>query len=521
MFPILTFIIFFPTLAAGLILLVDKTNKSLIRGITFIATLIVFLASMGLFFYFKNNGDPQFVEKYDWMPEFGIEYFVAVDGISLLLILLTTLTCLICCASTFKAIDKHLKEFMVLFLILETGMIGVFCALDFFLFYVFWELMLIPMYFIIGIWGGARKVYAAVKFFIYTMFGSLLMLVAIIWLYFHFFQINGYYSTNILAYHGLAIPLSAQIWLFLAFFLAFAIKVPLFPFHTWLPDAHVEAPTAGSVILAGVLLKMGTYGFLRFSIPILPLATFKMIAPIMILSVVGIIYGAWVATVQKDVKKLIAYSSVSHLGFVMIGMFALTVPAVGGGLLQMVNHGISTGGLFLAVGILYERRGSRLIEDFGGITKVMPLFTVIFMILTLSSIGLPGTNGFVGEFLILVGAWDQYPIVVILAASGVIWAAVYMLWMFQRVMFGKITNDKNLKLADLDYRELGYFAPLIVLVFFIGIYPKPLLEKIEPSVVKLIRQVELAKKESEVAKLLNDNKLTIDDSAIKNARQGH
>ncbi len=490
--PLLSLIIFLPMAGVILIMLTDKDNVAQIRTIAFITALADFIISLPLFFSFENTADMQFIERREWIPDFGISYYLGIDGISMLLVLLTTLTCVICIASTWTAIEKYVKEFMIAFLLLETGMVGVFCALDFFLFYVFWEVMLIPMYLIIGVWGGERRVYAAVKFFLYTMFGSVLMLVAILWLYNHHNDVQGFYTTDILAYHGLAIDPGAQMWLFIAFFLAFAIKVPMWPFHTWLPDAHVEAPTAGSVILAGVLLKMGTYGFLRFSLPIFPDATVAAVDWVSWLAVIGIVYGALVAMVQPDIKKLVAYSSVSHLGFVMLGIFALNVQAIEGGILQMINHGVSTGALFLAVGVLYERRHTRLISEYGGITAKMPIFAAIFMIVTLSSIGLPGMNGFVGEFLILLGVWKSDPFFAVIATSGVIWAAVYMLWMFQRVMFVKITNPKNENLKDLNLREIAYFAPLIALIFIMGVFPTPFLNKMEPSVARLVNQVKPA-----------------------------
>ncbi len=492
-FPILSLLTFIPLAGALILLFVDKENKGLIRGTAFTITVVNLLLSLPLYFNFQQTHEMQFVEKYEWIPDFGAYYHMGIDGISMFLIILTTLTCAICVASTWSAIDKHVKEFQISLLVLETGMIGVFCALDFLLFYVFWELMLIPMYLMIGVWGGQRRIYAAVKFFLYTMFGSVLMLVAIIWLYFHNYNVTGQYDLSILAYHGLSIAPEAQFWLFMAFFIAFAIKVPMFPFHTWLPDAHVEAPTAGSVILAGILLKMGTYGFLRFSLPIFPDATVAAMGWIGWLAVIGIIYGALVAMVQPDIKKLVAYSSVSHLGFVMLGIFALNVQAIEGGILQMINHGISTGALFLAVGVLYERRHTRLITEYGGITKRMPIFAAIFMIVTLSSIGLPGLNGFVGEFLILLGAWQTNKLLTILATSGVIFAAVYMLWMFQRVMFGEITNPENEKLKDVNLREIAYFAPLIFFIFLLGVYPTPFIKKMEPTVEHLVQQVEVAK----------------------------
>ena len=490
--PLLSMVIFLPLAGAALLALMDRENGELLRGAALAVTVLDFFISLPLYFQFQSTHEMQFVEKRLWIEAFGANYYVGIDGISLFMVLLTTLTCAVCAAAIWTAVDKHLKEFLISMLILETGMIGVFCALDFFLFYVFWEVMLIPMYFLIGVWGGPRRVYAAVKFFLYTMFGSVLMLMAIIWLYYHHGQATGEYTLDILKYHWVALEPTAQLWLFMAFFLAFAIKVPMFPFHTWLPDAHVEAPTAGSVILAGILLKMGTYGFLRFSLPMFPHATDALAWAICALSVVGIIYGALVAMVQEDVKKLVAYSSVSHLGFVTLGIFALNTQAIEGGILQMINHGLSTGALFLIVGVLYERRHTRLISEYGGVTARMPVFAAVFMIATLSSIGLPGLNGFVGEFLVLVGAFQYSPVLTALAATGVIWAAVYMLWMYQRVMFGKITNPKNETLTDLTPREIAYFAPIIAFIFLIGVYPAPFLSKMEPSVTHLVEQSKTA-----------------------------
>jgi len=483
--PILSIIIFLPVAGALLLLLVDRENEGMIKGITLAVTIADFLASLPLYFLFKNTHVMQFVEKVPWIKTLGANYHVGIDGISLFMVLLTTFTMVICVASIWTAITKHVKEFCISLLLLATGMLGTFCALDFILFYVFWELMLIPMYFIIGVWGGPRRVYAAVKFFLFTMFGSVLMLVAIIWLYYHHFAVKGSYSLDIISYHGLAIDPGLQFLPFLAFFLAFAIKVPMFPFHTWLPDAHVEAPTAGSVILAGILLKMGTYGFLRFSLPIFPEASLAAAGWISALALIGIIYGALVAMVQDDVKKLVAYSSVSHLGFVVLGIFAFNVQALEGAMLQMINHGISTGALFLIVGVLYERRHTRQIADYGGVSAKMPVFAVIFMISALSSIGLPGTNGFVGEFLILLGVFRENKYLAVLATTGVIWAAVYMLWMFQRVMFGKITHAANEKLKDVNMREIAYFAPLIAFIFILGVYPNPVLDKMAPSIYNL------------------------------------
>jgi NADH-quinone oxidoreductase subunit M len=367
-------------------------------------------------------------------------------------------------------------------------MLGVFVSLDLFLFYIFWEVMLIPMYFLIGIWGGINRIYAAIKFVLFTMFGSLLMLVAIVALYIIGHNATGVWSFDLLSYQNLDIPLGAQNWLFIAFALAFLIKVPMFPFHTWLPDAHVQAPTAGSVILAGVLLKMGTYGFLRYCIPMFPNAFDAFVPLLAVLALIGIIYGALVAMVQKDVKSLVAFSSVAHMGFVMLGMIVLNMQGVQGSILQMLNHGISTGALFLIVGMIYERRHTRLIEDFGGIFKVMPVFTTFFMIVTLSSIGLPGTNGFVGEFMILLGAFGMSKTYAVIATAGIILAAVYMLWMFQRVIFGKCEKPENQKLIDINLREKLVLVPLIILIFWIGLYPKPFLNAMAPSVENLIEQ---------------------------------
>ncbi|MFQ5432948.1 MAG: NADH-quinone oxidoreductase subunit M [Nitrospinota bacterium] len=512
-FPILSTVTFIPLVGAALLLLVDRENKNLIRTITLGTGIIDFFVSLPLYFSFKEGtADMQFVERYTWIKDWGVSYYVGIDGISLFMVLLTTFTCVICYISTWKAIDKHVREFNISMLVLQTAMIGVFCALDFVLFYIYWELMLIPMYLLIGVWGGANRIYATVKFFIYTMAGSVLLLLAILMLYVQQHTMTGVWSFAIMNFHGLPISPMLQYWLFLCFFIAFAIKVPLFPFHTWLPDAHVEAPTAGSVILAGILLKMGTYGFLRFSLPIFPEASAAATWWICWLALAGIVYGALVAMVQDDVKKLVAYSSVSHLGFVVLGSFALNVRGIEGGLLQMINHGISTGALFLIVGILYERRHTRLISEYGGITRVMPKFAAVFMIVTLSSIALPGTNGFVGEFLILLGVFEFNKIYAFIATSAVIWAAVYMLWMFQRVMFGEVTNEKNKNLPDLGTREMTYMIPLIALIFLLGVYPNPVLKKMEPTVKHLIstvnkgREASLITPKPVVAKLELNNK---------------
>ncbi len=480
-FPILSFLVFFPAIGAILVLWVPPARARLARWLAFAVASVEFLASIPLFTDFQAGGGFQFEERAEWIPAIGASYHLAVDGVSLLLVLLTTLLSAVSVLSSFSAIGERPRLYYALLLLLETAMVGTFVALDLVLFYVFWEAMLVPMYFLIGIWGGEQRIRAAIKFFLYTMAGSVLMLVAILWIYFLYHGMTGTYSFDLLDLYQLPIPLGVQTWLFLAFAVAFAIKVPMFPFHTWLPLAHVEAPTAGSVILAAVLLKMGTYGFLRFALPLFPNAAFLLMPFLLVLAVVGIIYGALVAWAQPDVKKLVAYSSVSHLGFVMLGMLALNAEGLSGSLLQMVNHGISTGALFLAVGVLYERRHTRLISEYGGAWKVMPAFGVVFLLVMLSSIGLPGTNGFVGEFLVLVGAFRVYPVYAVVAATGVVLSAIYMLSMFQRVMFGPITNPKNEGITDLRPREWLVFLPLVVLIVALGVYPQPVLDKVEPS----------------------------------------
>ena len=482
---------FLPVLGVLLLLFIPKDSKGMLRNVAFATTVLTFLVSLPIAFGFQSNAEFQFVEDVPWIAAgpFVMRYFVGIDGISLWLVILTTFIMPIAVLSTYTAVEVKVKEYMILLLLLETGMLGAFISLDMFLFYIFWEVMLIPMYFMIGIWGGKNRIYAAVKFFIYTMVGSLLMLVALIYLYFKGLE-AGFTNFSLLQFFNLQLPLSTQVWLFLAFALAFAIKVPMFPLHTWLPDAHTEAPTAGSVILAAIMLKMGTYGYVRFAIPLFPEAAHKFAPFIATLAVIGIIYAALVAMVQEDVKKLVAYSSVAHLGFVMLGIFAFNVEGITGGMLQMINHGISTGALFLIVGFIYERRHTRLITDFGGLSKQMPIFATIFMIVTFSSIGLPGTNGFVGEFLILIGAFEgELRWWTIIATSGVILSAVYMLWMFQRVMFGELDNPKNQKLKDLNAREIGLMVPLIVMIFVMGIYPKPFIDKMDPAIKKLVSQV--------------------------------
>ncbi|MDD2271198.1 MAG: NADH-quinone oxidoreductase subunit M [Desulfuromonadaceae bacterium] len=495
---VLSLTTFLPILGVLLLLFIPKDSKGVLRNVTLAVTIVTFLVSLTILTGFQTNADFQFTENVPWIAAgpFVMRYNIGIDGISLWLVILTTFIMPIAVLSTFTAVEVKVKEYMICLLLLETGMLGAFISLDLFLFYIFWEVMLIPMYFMIGIWGGKNKIYAAVKFFIYTMVGSLLMLVALIFLYFKGME-AGITDFGLLNFFSLKLDMATQIWLFLAFAFAFAIKVPMFPLHTWLPDAHTEAPTAGSVILAAVLLKMGTYGYVRFAIPLFPEAAHKFAPVIATLAVIGIIYAALVAMVQEDVKKLVAYSSVAHLGFVMLGVFAFNVEGISGGMLQMINHGISTGALFLIVGFIYERRHTRLITDFGGLSKQMPIFATVFMIVTFSSVGLPGTNGFVGEFLILLGAFEsQLRWWTIVATSGVILSAVYMLWVFQRVMFGELDNPKNQKLADLNAREIAIMVPLLVMIFFMGLYPKPFIDKMDPAIKKLVAQVRVASVEA-------------------------
>lgn len=493
-FPLLTTVLFLPL--AGVIVLLGFSPQrfAAIRTCALVVMLLTFAISVGLFLAFDSTlPQMQFVERVAWIAPLGIHYHVGVDGISLPLVLLTTLLSPIALLQAWRSIETKVKEFAICLLILETGMVGVFLALDLFLFFIFWEVILIPMYLLIGIWGGERRLYAMVKFILYTMTGSAVMLVAILTL--HFLNSHPDYggtgqpSFYLLDLYRLALPLGWQKLLFGAFFLAFAIKVPLFPFHTWLPDAHVEAPTAGSVILAGVLLKMGTYGFVRFCLPLFPEAVALYAPWISALAVIGIIYGALVALVQPDVKKLVAYSSVSHLGFVMLGIFSGTMAGLQGGILQMVNHGLSTGALFLLVGMIYDRRHTHLIADFGGLWQRMPIYAVFFLVVTFSSIGLPGLNGFVGEFLILLGAFEANKTFAIFAALGIILSAVYMLWMYQRVMYGEITQAENQQLSDLSGREIALMVPLLILMFWIGLYPNTFLRKMDASSAHLLEQM--------------------------------
>jgi len=489
---ILSAVTFLPVLGAALVFLLPRRREGLVKVTALATSLVTFVVSVPLFTRFDASlSDYQFVEQRVWMPTLGVSYHLGVDGISLLLVLLTTFLMPLVLLSSWHSIERRWKEFAITMLLLETGMLGVFVALDLFLFYIFWEAMLIPMYLIIGIWGGPNRVYAAVKFVLYTLFGSLLMLVAILALYFLHGAATGAYTFDLPVLVRYVLPAGrAQNLMFLAFALAFAIKVPMWPFHTWLPDAHTEAPTAGSVILAGVLLKMGTYGFLRFCLPLFPQATMTFAPWMIALAVIGIIYGAWVSTVQADMKKMVAYSSVSHLGFVVLGLFTLNPQGMVGAIIQMVNHGLSTGALFLIVGMLYERRHSRLIADYGGLWSVVPALSAIFLLVAFSSIGLPGLNGFVGEFLILVGAFQVHRTAAVLATTGIIFAAVYLLWMYQRVIFGEVTHEENRRLPDLSLREWVILVPVVTFIVWIGVYPVAFTGKTEASVQALITQVQ-------------------------------
>lgn len=485
-----------PLLGGILLLFIDSKKEDSIKFFGLAVSIIPFILSLILFFQFdRSNSSFQFVQKFDWIENLHISYYVGIDGLSLLLLLLTTFITPLALISSWKSINKKVKEFTFFMLMLEVGMLGVFVALDLFLFYIFWEAMLVPMYFIIGIWGGQRRIYASVKFFLYTFFGSLLMLVAIIWLAIYASEPLGHFSTNLIELYqiGPEVPSQIQSYMFLAFAFSFAIKVPIFPLHTWLPDAHVEAPTAGSVILAAVLLKMGTYGLLRFCLPLFPQAAIDFAPYISVLAIIGIIYGALVAMVQKDMKKLVAYSSVAHLGFVVLGIFAMSFESVQGAVIQMVNHGLSTGALFLLVGVMYDRTHTREIAAYGGIAKIVPIYAVFLMIASLSSIGLPGLNGFVGEFLILLGSFKSAVLgswwYTVFATSGVILAAVYILWWYQRYIFGEVKNSKLIELKDMNRREIFVLVPIIVFIVWIGIYPSTFLNISKASSKKVIEQV--------------------------------
>lgn len=484
--PLLSVLIFFPVLG-GLSLLFLERKTETVRLVALIVSIFELLFALPIFFLFdKTTPLVQFKEQHAWIDALNIHYFLGIDGISVLFVLLTALLTVLCVMVSWEAIQDRAKEFYIALLTLEGAMMGVFCALDLFLFYVFWEAMLIPMFLIIGIWGGPNRIYATIKFFLYTLAGSLLMLVGIILLY-----LAGGHSFDVLALAEAGFDFRLQVLVFWLFFAAFAVKVPMWPVHTWLPDAHTEAPAAGSVILAGVLIKMGAYGFLRFSLPLLPQATLAMMGPMLALSVVAIVYGAFVCLAQSDLKRLVAYSSVSHMGFVTLGLFALNQNSLEGSILQMINHGLVTGALFLAIGIVYERTHTREISDYGGLAKTMPIFAAFFMVFTLAAIGLPGTCGFIGEWLILLGAFQAKPLVAILAASGLILGAWYMLWLYQRVFFMEL-GEKVKALKQLRLREVLTLSPMVLLIFWIGIYPDVFLDFLRVSVSRLIEQVHSA-----------------------------
>lgn len=495
----LTLVTFSPLIGVLILLFLKQDQKNLARWVALITSLVTFAISVVVLVQFDaQNPDLQMVINLPWInvADWSISYALGIDGISILLVMLTTFLTPLAILSTWTAVEDRVKDFMIFFLLLEVGMVGVFLALDLFLFYIFWEFTLVPMYFLIGIWGGARRMYAAVKFFLYTMAGSILMLLAILWLGIY----QGTFYVPDLLISAPQIPANIQIWLFLAFAAAFAIKVPVWPLHSWLPDAHVEAPTAGSVILAGILLKMGTYGFVRFNLGMFPSASVDLAPWIGVLFVIGILYGAMVSYAQKDVKKLVAYSSVSHLGFVMLGLFALNEQGIQGGILQMINHGLSTGALFLIVGMIYERRHTRELDQFGGLWKIMPVYGALTLIVVLSSMGLPGLNGFVGEFTILLGAWGagaeggSYGSVwyAALSALGVILAAVYMLYMFQKMFLGPVKHEENRGLKDLNVREIAILALVLVFIFWIGLYPQPFFNLMAAAVEKLTAGLQAA-----------------------------
>jgi NADH-quinone oxidoreductase subunit M len=493
---ILSIILFIPLVGMVPLFFIPGENKQAIRWWGNVVLFVDFLASLPLVFWFSSETPAlqfKFIEQHAWIPSIGAQYHLGIDGISFLLIMLTTVLGFLSVLSSWTSIQERVKEYYAMFLLLQAGMLGVFMSLDFFLFYVFWEVMLVPMYFIIGVWGGPRKLYAAIKFFLFTLAGSVLMLLGILTLYLNYTLPDGRHTFDLteLMKHSHSWPLQMQVWVFIAFAIGFAIKVPMFPFHTWLPDAHVEAPTAGSVILAGVLLKMGTYGFIRFSLPLLPDASSNpTVVKVMVwLSLIAIIYGALVSLMQKDMKKLIAYSSVSHLGFCTLGIFALNPHGLQGSVIQQINHGISTGALFLIVGLIYERRHTREIKELGGLSNVMPIYATLFMIVMLSSIGLPLLNGFIGEFTILQGAFEANWHWAAWAVAGIVLGAAYMLWLYQRTMLGACENPKNQVLKDLSFREIMTLVPLIIWAFWIGVYPKPFFDVLDKPVNAIVEQL--------------------------------
>jgi NADH-quinone oxidoreductase subunit M len=487
---ILSIVLFTPLAGMVVLLFLPSSNASRIKWTANIIAFLGFVFSLPLVFNFDHTKDYQFVEKGPWIPSLGATYHIGIDGLGLLLVMLTTLVGFLAILSSWNAVHDRLKEYYAFFLLLQTGMLGVFMALDFLLFFVFWETVLVPMYFIIGIWGGPRRVYAAIKFMIYTLIGSVLMLLGILTLYFqHYTQFQAY-SFDIADLMRTQLSDGVSWWVFWAFFVGFAVKVPMFPFHTWLPDAHTEAPTAGSVVLASVLLKMGTYGFLRFSLPLLPRAMKNdtIIYVMGILSIIGIVYGALACLMQTDWKKLVAYSSVSHLGFCTLGIFALNPAGIAGSVIQQINHGISTGMLFLIVGVVYERRHTREIAEYGGLLKVMPIFTIVFLLAALSSMGMPPLNGFIGEITILGGAYQMSFNWAFWAAVGIALGAAYLLWLFQRTTLGEV-KEKNQLLEDLSWREIAVFAPLIAWAFWIGLNPQPYFQVLERPVAQIVERV--------------------------------
>jgi NADH-quinone oxidoreductase subunit M len=489
-FPVLTTLILLPVAGGLTVLALPRRRPELALPTAITFSILPLGAALWLLAQFEAGvAGFQFVERVDWYRPWGVSYHLGVDGISLLLVVLTAILFPISLLASVSITDR-VRQFAASMLFLEAGIIGVFLALDLLLFFVFWEVMLVPMYFIIGVWGGGRRIYAAIKFFLFTAFGSALMLAGILALAFVARDQTGAATFDFVELLGVDLTRNAQMWLFAAFGLSFAIKVPLFPLHTWLPDAHVEAPTAGSVILAGVLLKMGTYGLVRFNLTLFPQASVDLVPVVATLAVIGIVYGAVVALAQSDIKRLVAYSSVSHLGFVVLGLFALTSQGLQGGVIQMVNHGLTTGALFLLVGMIYERRQTREISDFGGLAGVMPLFAGAFLFTAFASIGLPGLNGFVGEFYVLVGSFLTLPVWAVIASSGVVLAAVYLLWAYQRMFTGPITVEENRRLTDLGVREVAILAPIAALVLFLGLYPKPALDRIEPSVDAILQRIE-------------------------------